>query len=201
VAFALKGPEKGGEVKDSQRTYGMIYKRIRSVAKEGFEMNRLTKIAVLVVTISLALGCAEREQIVIPADVPEDHPHKYAYTRSVGENHIHFHVNHRKGSMYVCVTDIYEQPMHLPVQKIEAKITTPDGTVQTLELYTPKIRMPSTGVRRRPLYTARYSRQADWLKNIHEFTVEVEVPIEDKIYVVSFDYRTSPKPDIHHRHE
>lgn len=164
-------------------------------------MNKLTKILLLVLGISLAFGCAEREMVVIPADVPEDHPHQYAYTRSIGDNHVSLDIDHRKGSIYVLLTDIYEDPMHLPLQKINAKITTPDGAVRTLELYTPKIRMPSTGVRRRPLYTAAYSRQADWLRNIHEFVVELEVPIENKIYVVSFEYKTSPEEDIHHRHQ
>lgn len=158
-------------------------------------MNRLLEILVLVLGISLTLGCAERERIVIPTDVPEDHPHKYAYTRSVGDNHIHLGIDHRKGEIGILVTDIYEEPKILHgVKKIDAKITTPDGTVRTLEL------LPTRMARKRHPFTASYARQADWLKNIHEFVVEVEVLIENKIYVVSFNYKTSPKEDIHHRH-
>jgi len=168
----------------------------KSVIKEGFEMNRLTKILLLVLGISLTLGCAERARIVIPADVPEDHAHRYAYTRSVGDNHVHLSIDHRKGEIGILVTDIYEQPKILHrVKKIDAKITTPDATVRTLEL------LPTRMARKRRPFAASYSRQADWLKNIHEFLVEVEVPIEDKTYVVSFEYKTSPEEDIHHKHQ
>jgi hypothetical protein len=177
---------------------GRKYDKRQETVKKEFDMDKLMTILTLVLGISLTLGCAQREMVVIPADVPEDYPQEYLFIRSVGENIIHLDVDHRKGRMYVLVTDIYEEPMHLPLQKIDAKIITPDGTMRALELYTPKIRMPSTGVRRRPLYTAYYSRQADWLRNIHEFLVELEVPIKDKIYVVSFEYKTSPEGDVHH---
>jgi len=167
-------------------------------------MNRLTIILLLVLGMSLTLGCAEQgriERIVIPADVPEDHPHRYAYTRSVGDNHIHLGIDHPKGKMSVFVEDMSEDLIRLPLKKIDAKITTPDGTVRTLELYaTGATRMDSKRLRRRAPYRAYYSKQADWLENIHEFVVEVKIPIEDKIYVVSFDYKISPEEDVHHRH-
>lgn len=166
-------------------------------------MNSLTKILLLVLGISFILSCAARERIVIPADVPEDHPHKYACTRHVGDNHVHFHVDHRKGNMYVLVTDISEDPIQLPLKKINAEIITPDGTMRTLELYASGIRMRRHRHKLSTvpyLYSAYYARHADWLKNIHEFLVELEIPIEDKTYVVSFEYKTSPKEDIHHRY-
>jgi len=178
---------KGGEVHNS---------KTQSFEKEDFKMNRMMKFVFLILGFSLMLGCYEREKVIIPAGVLEDHPHEYSYTRSVGDNHIHLGIDHRKGEMDILVTDIYEKPKILHrVKKIDAKITTPDGTVRTLEL------LPTRMARKRRPFTASYARQADWLKNIHEFVVEVEVPIGDKIYVVSFDYKTSPKEDIHHRHK
>ncbi|MFQ5952199.1 MAG: hypothetical protein ACE5JK_02195 [Candidatus Omnitrophota bacterium] len=152
--------------------------------------------------VVLTLGISFAEEITFPKE--EDHPHKYTHTQSIGDYHASFYINHQKGEISVLITDKYEDPVILRAKRLKAEIISPSGEVKKVKFVPARhaagpMRMgPRSG---RHMYSSRYGLKRDWIENIHEFKLVVEIPIKGKIYEAGFNYKTSPREHMHHKHK
>jgi hypothetical protein len=144
--------------------------------------------------IFLTLGCGGTKRQIIP-EGPQDHQHFHSRTKAIGDYHAQLVVNHRRGKIFLLVSDIHEDPKKIKVKKIDALMTLSDKSEKNLSF------KPDILQGRRKKGTNRFFIQGDWIKSVHEFDIKFMIPISGKIYEVSFAYKTSDLEDIHHKHK
>ena len=144
--------------------------------------------------IFLTIGCAGTNKEII-SEAPQDHQHFNSRTKAIGDYHAQLVVNHRRGKIFLLVSDIHEDPKKIKAKKIEATMTFPQKGEKKLLL------MPDKVKSRHKKGVNKFYVQGDWIKSVHEFNVKFMIPISGKIYEVSFSYKTSDLEDVHHKHK
>jgi hypothetical protein len=143
--------------------------------------------------IFLTIGCAGTNKEII-SEAPQDHQHFNSRTKAIGDYHAQLVVNHRRGKIFLLVSDIHEDPKKIKAKKIDALMIFSDKGEKNLSF------KPDMVPSRRKKGTNRFFIQGDWIKSVHEFDIKFMIPIGGKIYEVSFAYKTSDLEDIHHKH-
>jgi hypothetical protein len=180
--------------------YAQKYQPLNSFYKGqqgGMKMKSVfTTLSIFVVL--LAVGCGGTSPQVVPESA-QDHKHSRPNTKTFGEYHAHLHVYHRKGEIYLYLTDIHDDPKPIGEEHIHATMTLANGDQKQLEFEPAALVMQNFGRANAP--TDKFSITGDWTKSIHKFNIKFMIPIGNKIYEVSFDYKTSDKEDSHHKHD
>jgi hypothetical protein len=143
--------------------------------------------------IFLTLGCGGTKRQVV-SEGPQDHQHFNSRTKAIGDYHAQLVVNHRRGKIFLLVSDIHEDPKKIKAKKIDALMIFSDKSEKNLSF------KPDMVQSRRKKGTNSFLIQGDWIKSVHEFDIKFMIPISGKIYEVIFAYKKSDLEDIHHKH-
>ena len=144
--------------------------------------------------IFLTIGCAGTNKEII-SEAPQDHQHFNSRTKAIGDYHAQLVVNHRRGKIFLLVSDIHEDPKKIKAKKIDALMILSDKSEKNLSF------KPDMVPSRRKKGTNSFFIEGDWIKSVHEFDIKFMIPISAKIYEISFAYKTSDLEDIHHKHK
>ncbi len=147
------------------------------------------------------LGCASEAKR--GAHEPLPHSHYYPFTQVMGDYHLRLVVDHADGEMALVFEDIAERPVKpVELDRIEGKVTFPDGTVKD-ETFRPRTipgkryfrhRYGSVS-RRRGIYTAL----GDWIKTAPRFSLDVVVPFKGEDHKLTFQYEAPGGEVPYHR--
>ncbi len=157
------------------------------------------------VIVIMLLGACQTNSPQTVNESPADHPHRFLNTRVVGDYHLSMSVDHYIGEIIVMVTDKNERPLKIKEPFIEGYLLEASGRAHKIR-FRP---MPQTVQGR--LFISRRGRiigpfssafvyRAGWLKNVHDFTLNVKVPIKGTIYTASFSYSIPSAENRHHHH-
>ncbi|MBI4777204.1 MAG: hypothetical protein HY788_23985 [Deltaproteobacteria bacterium] len=163
------------------------------------------------------LSCSStRENAIIDENVPDHPTHKYPYTEVIGNHHVTFFVDHAEGVIEAWISDAVEKPYLLEESFLEAVITDRNGMHKEIRLLPTdyerrRLYLRKETVRRKPYSNPRirskwvaesstYRYQADFLKSLHQFTMELEVPVEGNRYIARFEFEMPEEENAHHRH-
>lgn len=134
-----------------------------------------------------AVGCSPVMPVV--PEQPTDHPHLYATSKDAGDHHVRSLIDPRRGQFGIMVMDRYECPKRLRgVATVAGELLFPDGRRQKVTLYAGNWWPEEEGPRQYP-YTARFLTSLDVLPEGVEASLRVRVPIDGRLYELTFPVR------------
>ena len=167
--------------------------------------------------LMFSLGCySTREKTMVAGSALDHPPHKYPNTEVIGDHHITFFMDHTDGEITVWISDASEKPYCLERSFLKAIIIDRNGISKEIRLLPTKykrrrIHLGKQTVKRelhsnpgiRSEWVAKsstYYYRGEFLKSLHQFTMEIEVPIEEIRYTARFDFEMPEEENAHHRH-
>jgi len=185
--------------------------------RRHFGKRGVIAVSIFLGLFGLSLFACQRDIVRTVEETPSDHPHRLPDTKVVGDYHVSFLLDHRRGEIEIFVTDAQERPVPLEEPFIKGVIVTSAGASREIRLEPAQYRRRRLVVGRASLrrpddhtnprirseyvpYSAVFRYQADWLIKEHDYSIEVEVPINNVMHKASFDFSTSEEEDRHHRH-
>jgi hypothetical protein len=117
-------------------------------------------------------------------------------------------VDHQLGEIALIVTDAYEKPLEIKEPYVDAVLI--NETSEKREFKQIRLK-PLVQNRSGRLFIMKRGRiigpyssvfvyKADWLRLVHDFTLDVRVPIKGKIYRATFPYSVPAEENQHHHH-
>lgn len=157
--------------------------------------------------IFVLVGCHTHRRAVV-GEVPSDHSHRLPNTKVVGDYHLSLSVDHNLGEIALIITDANEKPLEIGEPYINAVLINEAGEKREFKQIKlrsrAQIKSGRLWIKRRNRNMGPYSSvflyKADWLKLVHDFTLDVRVPIKGKIYTATFSYSIPAKENQHHHH-
>jgi len=181
-----------------------------------FEKKTFWALSILWLFPLLSIFACQRGEVRTVEETLSDHPHRLPDTKVVGDYHVSFLVDHRRGEIEIFVTDAEERPVWLEKRFISGMIVYPSGSIKQIRFEPTQYKLRRITVGRAALrrdghtnprvhasrvpHSAIFTYEDDSLKEEHDFTIEVAVPIDGVIHKASFDFSTSAVEDQHHRH-